>query len=79
MSRTVRIVLIGALLAAGVAGTASAVDVALYGRFERSIQNTKVYSDPYRNVTLNVTYTPPAGSPQQPVSFWGLWSPCALA
>jgi len=39
-----------------------------WGRFEKEFTNTKSYSDPFRDVTLNVTYTRPDNST---VDFWG--------
>ncbi len=47
-----------------------ATAVGLWDRFEASVQNTKSYGDPYRDVTLNVTYTRPGGGT---VSFWGFY------
>lgn len=41
-----------------------------WGRFEKSFENTKNYNDPYRDVTLNVTYTKPDNST---VQFWGFY------
>ncbi len=42
--------------------------VARWGRFEAAITNETAYADPYRDVTLNVTYTKPDAST---VNFWG--------
>ena len=39
-------------------------------RFETALTNTIVHADPYRDVTLNVTYTRPDAST---VSFWGFY------
>jgi hypothetical protein len=47
-----------------------AVSAILWGRFEKSYTNSKNYSDPYRDVTLNVTYTKPDNST---VQFWGFY------
>jgi len=41
-----------------------------WSRFEASINNTKRYSNPYTDVTLNVTYRKPDGSS---VDFWGFY------
>ncbi|MEY4386785.1 MAG: hypothetical protein RLY20_2068 [Verrucomicrobiota bacterium] len=41
-----------------------------WGRFETSFINSSNYADPYRNVTLNVTYTKPDAST---VNFWGFY------
>ncbi len=46
------------------------VRVGQWDRFERSIPNSKTYRDPYRDVSLAVTYTRPDGSK---VSFWGFY------
>ena len=51
-------------------GRGFAVDVGIWDRFETSITNTKTYSDPYRDVILNVTYTRPGGCT---VKFWGFY------
>jgi len=45
-------------------------NVGIWGRFEESITNTRSYTDPYRNTTLNVTYTRPDGSK---IRFWGFY------
>lgn len=47
-----------------------AADVGQWDRFEASVKNTKGYNDPYKNVTLNVTYTRPNGSQ---IKFWGFY------
>jgi hypothetical protein len=44
--------------------------VGQWDRFEASLTNRTSYKDPYRNVTLNVTYTKPDGSK---VTFWGFY------
>src|SRR3981189_3533126 len=41
-----------------------------WGRFEAAVINTNIHTDPYRDVTLNVTYTRPDAST---VSFWGFY------
>lgn len=51
-------------------GTGLTADIGIWDRFETSISNTKTYSDPYRDVTLNVTYTYPGGDT---VTFWGFY------
>jgi hypothetical protein len=51
-----------------VAGEYADDTVGLWDRFERTVPNDRSYSDPYRDVTLNVTYTKPDGSR---VRFWG--------
>ena len=50
--------------------TASAEDIGRWDRFEATITNSKTYSDPYNDVTLNVTYTAPDG---ETVEFWGFY------
>lgn len=40
----------------------------MYDRFERSITNSAGYTDPIRDVTLDVTYTRPGGDT---IAFWG--------
>ena len=44
--------------------------VGLWDRFERVLTNPKTYRDPYRDVTLAVTYTRPDGSV---LEFWGFY------
>lgn len=47
-----------------VAASGLAADVPQVGqwdRFETPIRNSKTYSNPYRDVTLEVIYTSPAG------------------
>ena len=39
-----------------------------WARFETELTNTQTYVNPYKDVTLNVTYTSPGGST---VNFWG--------
>lgn len=46
------------------------VTVGQWDRFEASLTNATTYNDPYRDVTLNVTYTKPDGSK---VNFWGFY------
>jgi hypothetical protein len=57
------------MLASG-SGRGFAADVGIWDQFETSITNTKTYSDPYRDVTLNVTYTRPGGDTMK---FWGFY------
>jgi hypothetical protein len=45
-------------------------EVKQWGRFERSVPNSRPYADPYRDVTLEVTYTRPDGTT---VPFWGFY------
>jgi uncharacterized protein DUF5060 len=45
-------------------------EVGLWDRFELSIENSKSYGDPYRDVSLDVTYTAPDG---RTVNFWGFY------
>jgi hypothetical protein len=44
--------------------------VGQYQRFETVVRNPSRYSDPYKDVTLNVTYTRPDG---KPLRFWGFY------
>ena len=44
--------------------------VGQWDKFEVSVENTKRYSDPFRDVTLDVIYTRPDGSR---VKFWGFY------
>ncbi len=63
----------GAALAAGPPTQAVAEvrsTVGRWDRFEASVRNPRRYADPYRDVTLNVTYTRPDGST---VAFWGFY------
>jgi hypothetical protein len=46
------------------------VTVGQWDRFEASLTNATFYDDPYRDVTLNVTYTKPDASK---VNFWGFY------
>jgi regulation of enolase protein 1 (concanavalin A-like superfamily) len=41
-----------------------------WDRWETTVPNTHAYSDPYRDVTLNVTFTKPSGAT---VTFWGFY------
>ncbi|MDA3873764.1 MAG: DUF5060 domain-containing protein [Kiritimatiellae bacterium] len=41
-----------------------------WARFETALTNTQSYSDPYRDVTLNVTYTSPS---DETINFWGYY------
>ena len=45
-------------------------EVERWGRFERSVPNRRKYADPYRDVTLEVSYTRPDGTM---VTFWGFY------
>lgn len=66
-----RIIHIVALAILAAISPAFAYDgVGQWGRFETIIRNAKPYSDPYRDVTLNVTYIRPDDSK---VSFWGYY------
>lgn len=67
--QTTRSLIAFLLLAAG-SREGLAVDIGIWDRFEVSIANSKTYRDPYRDVTLNVTYTRPAGGT---VTFWGFY------
>jgi len=49
---------------------ATSVEQVQWGRFEASFVNLQNYSDPYRDVTLNVTYTRPDATT---VNFWGFY------
>jgi Domain of unknown function (DUF5060)/Protein of unknown function (DUF4038) len=51
-------------------GSARAQSVGQWDRFEIAVRNAKKYDDPYRDVTLNVTYTRPDGGR---VDFWGFY------
>jgi hypothetical protein len=46
------------------------VKVGMWDRFERIITNPNNYADPYRDVTLNVTYTRPDGSTEEFLGFY---------
>ena len=48
----------------------NAATVGQWDRFETALTNTKVYGAPYRDVTLDVTYTRPDGGT---VKFWGFY------
>ena len=50
--------------------TSATNPVPKWDRFEIAIVNTNAYADPYRAVTLNVTYTKPDAST---VNFWGFY------
>lgn len=52
------------------AGGAATPGVPRWGRFEAAVGNGRIYRDPYADVTLNVTYTRPDGTP---VAFWGFY------
>jgi hypothetical protein len=47
-----------------------ASEVPQFGRFETTILNDRAYDDPFRNVTLEVTFTGPDG---RLVNFWGFY------
>ncbi|MBD3265319.1 DUF5060 domain-containing protein, partial [bacterium] len=51
-------------------GSLAAKDVGMWDRFERSIQNTNDYHNPYLDVDLKVTYTAPNG---EKTAFWGFY------
>jgi hypothetical protein len=61
-----------AVLIGGLANdtTRAASSVSKWDRFDATVTNTQTYADPYRNVTLNVTYTRPDAST---VAFWGFY------
>lgn len=62
---------LGVLLSVGVFNAfAAPPKVGQWDRFEATIPNAKTYVDPFRDVTLNVTYTKPDG---QRVEFWGFY------
>lgn len=63
------ITLIAVILLSSNTGTVAA-DVGQWERFETSVKNTKSYNDPYKDVSLNVTYTRPSGSQ---LKFWGFY------
>jgi hypothetical protein len=48
----------------------AATQIGLWDRFEASVTNSKTYTNPYNDVTLNVTYTKPNNST---VQFWGFY------
>lgn len=58
------------LLGLAFSALASTNQVPLWDRFETALVNTNTYADPYREVTLNVTYTKPDSST---VNFWGFY------
>jgi hypothetical protein len=47
-----------------------AINVPQFGRFETTIQNNQTYSDPFRDVTLDVIFTSPDG---RQINFWGFY------
>jgi hypothetical protein len=49
---------------------AAGAEVGQWGRFEISVRNAHRYTDPYKDVTLNVAFTRPDGTR---VSFWGFY------
>lgn len=53
-----------------IGGAAAAVTVGRWDRFEIAVGNTKRYVDPYKDVTLNVTYTRPD---KGTINFWGFY------
>ncbi len=55
-------------VAEGNSGKTTKGSVALWGRFEAFVRNARPYSDPYRDISLNVSFTRPDGST---VKFWG--------
>ncbi len=50
--------------------SAAAAGVGQWDRFEAAVTNAKRYADPYKDVTLDVTYTRPDG---ETVRFWGFY------
>jgi hypothetical protein len=59
-----------ALLLTGPLVSAAPPKVGQWDRFETIIPNATTYADPFRDVTLQVTYTKPDG---QRVEFWGFY------
>jgi hypothetical protein len=55
---------------AGQCEAASDVSVGRWDRFEASVKSSKDYRDPYRDVTLKVTYEDPVGAK---TDFWGFY------
>lgn len=53
-----------------ISAASAQVAVLQWDRFEAAVINTNIYADPYRDVTLNVTYTRPDASI---VNFWGFY------
>ncbi len=53
---------------AGIAADAASKKVPRWDRFETSVTNAKTYTDPYRDVSLDATFTRPDG---RTVTFWG--------
>lgn len=51
-----------------IAGERLAQPIELWGRFEAVVVNLKPYADPYRDVSLEVTYTRPDG---RTLAYWG--------
>lgn len=62
-------VLLLSLLVLG-ATVAAAQTVGQWDRFEVAVKNAQKYADPYRDVTLDVTFTRPGGAT---VKFWGFY------
>lgn len=69
MTQAVRFVMGLALACAACAG-APVPKVGQWDRFEASLSNGRNYADPYKDVTLHVTYTRPDKSR---VAFWGFY------
>jgi CubicO group peptidase (beta-lactamase class C family) len=67
IARVVETSIIGSNLQTG--GDANAT-VGQWDRFEVSVENATSYHDPYKDVTLNVTYESPNG---RSVKFWGFY------
>lgn len=57
-------------MALAFAALAGAAEVGQWDRFEAQVRNTRRYQDPYKDVTLHVTYTRPDKSK---VAFWGFY------
>lgn len=55
---------------AGAPSQTAAITVGQWNRFELAIINEHRYADPYRDVTLEVTYTTPLGDQ---INFWGFY------
>lgn len=58
------------IAASGAALSFAAPQVGQWDRFELVVRNAKTYADPYRDVTLDVTFTRPDGGKAE---FWGVY------
>ena len=61
MKRHLATILVGILIIVGCANQAESETVPLWGRFETQVENTKSYSNPFKDVELNATFTSPSG------------------